>query len=162
METTSHSPTREILASGFKTSFDHKVGDAVKNINVEVMPRESTRDDIIYIANGAENVGAVIGSLFLDTDEKLEFVTSHSKNFSRESKDKYIPGVVSGTVAHLVGSGIIERWYSDFPDSLSEDAVKMYGSRLANDERFKVFEPSQETGFRYLVMRRDAPNAENV
>jgi hypothetical protein len=120
------------------------------------MPRESTRDDIIYIANGNENVGAVIGSLFLDEEQNLEFVTSHSKNFSKESKNGHIPGAVSATIAHLVGSGIVERWYSDFPDSLSDDAVKMYASSLAKDKRFVVHSPSQDTGFRYLVVRKES------
>ena len=157
METSSHNPTAEIVNSGFKTTFEHTVGNVSKKLSVEVTPRENTRDKIIYIANGKENIGAVIGSLFVDNEQKLEFVVSHSKNFSKDSKNGHIPGAVIGTIAHLVGSGIIERWYSDFPDSLSEDAVKMYGTRLANDGRFEVFSPSQETGFRYLVMRKDTP-----
>lgn len=157
METPSYNPTAEIVKEGFRTTFEHRVGGVAKNLNIEVMPREDTRDDIIYIANGNENVGAVIGSLFMDEEQKLEFVTSHSKNFSKESINGHIPGAVTGTIAHLVGSGIIERWYSDFPDSLSEDAVKMYSSRLANDWRFIVHTPSQETGFRYLVMRKENP-----
>ena len=157
MEISQHVPATEVVTSGLLTTFDHHVeGQNPHKLTVQITPGEHSTLSTIYIGNGKESVGIIQGSLFLDNDKKLEFMVNHSMNFSKILSEhrQHIPGVVKGTIAHLVGTGLVSKWSSDIEGSLSDDAKKMYGTNLAKDERLTVIPPTKETNNRYVVTRK--------
>ena len=65
-----------------------------------------------------------------------------------------MPAVVR-MIAHAVSTGLVDEWRSDRLEDLKDGARIMYGQYLAFDERLDVAHPSEQTGMRYVVKRKN-------
>lgn len=134
-------------------TFNHKFGETYKRLRVSVQSQrgESQPSSLGIVINDEQNhlVGFIIGDLRKDQDGITAFSNELSKNISKDPL--FTPRAVGATIGHIVGSGIIGRWYSSSENVLSPDAKKMYGKYLAGDKRLVVAPPSAETQFRYVI-----------
>ena len=134
-------------------TFNHRLGETYKKLLVSVQPHrgESQPSELSIGINDEQNhlIGFMIGDLIKDQDGITAFSNDLSKNIGIDSL--YTPRAVGATIAHIVSSGIIGRWYSAPEKRLSPDAKKMYYKYLAGNKRLVVAPPSAETQFRYVI-----------
>lgn len=109
----------------------------------------------LLITNHHGVVGLLQGTIVLESDGKTAFQTYASHNLSsRHGLIPHVRGAVSATITHLLTSKLIDRWYSDVDENLSNDARKMYGKNLAGDPRLSVTPPSGTVN-RYVITTKE-------
>ena len=134
-------------------TFTHVLGKTSERLRVLAHPAARDRVQIKVIDKQNNLIGVTQGNLTFDVDGLTAFFADRSLNWGKYSADQpHIPLAIGATIAEIVSSETIGRWYSDTDDKLSSDARKMYGECLAADKRLKVISPSTETHHRYAVV----------